>query len=94
MLYTYPQSTTAQIRVTWIQDPSELSIAADEPLVPARFHDLIIDGAVIKAYKDDDEFDVVAKLRAEYDRSVLMMVNSLMYRHFDNSDRIVVRGGE
>ncbi len=48
----FPVSTTDEIAVRYFKVPEELSGAA-EPLLPKRFHSLIVDGAVAYTYFDN-----------------------------------------
>lgn len=50
----YPVSGT--ITVYYLKFPTDLSANGDTPVVPTRFHDLIVDGAVKRAYEDSDNF--------------------------------------
>lgn len=45
----------------------------DTPVFDEEYHDLIVDRAVIKAYKDSDNFEAAAALRVEYDDGVRAM---------------------
>lgn len=73
-LYTYPTDTAASLIVRYVRVPTELSGAADEPLVPQRYRNLIVDAAYYLALKDNDEFDSAAALKALYDAEVLKMI--------------------
>lgn len=90
-LKTYPVSTST-LTIRYISVPTELSSSSDSPVVPARFQDLIVDGAVIKAYKDNDDAQAAAALRQEYDRSLQVMINSLLNRDHGTGDFIQLRG--
>lgn len=50
----YPQSGT--ITIYYLNVPTDLSGSTDTPVIPTRFHDLIVDGAVKRAYEDSDNF--------------------------------------
>src|SRR5205823_1084911 len=73
---TYP--VVGSIVVYYLKVPADLSGGTDVPIIPARFHNLIVDGAVIRAYEDQDNFQAVQALRQEWTgrlenmRSVLM----------------------
>lgn len=88
-LAVYPASTTDTIQVRYLKVPAELSVAADEPVVPARFQDLIVDGAVIRGYKDSDNFESAALLTGLYELALEAMVLSLLVRTLDRPDAIV-----
>lgn len=50
----------------------------DEPVFDEEYHDLIIDRAMIKAYKDSDNFEAAAALRQEYEAGVASMTEDYM----------------
>lgn len=87
---TYPEST-ATIGVQYWEVPPELT-GTDTPLVPDRFHDLIVDLAVIRAYRDSDNHAAAEALQAHVDRRVLQMVNSLFAQQLQGPDFQQVRG--
>lgn len=70
-VYTYPV-TTLQVTVRYIKRVSPLS-GTDTPLFDEQYHDLIVDRAMMKAYKDSDNFEARAALKEEYDAGVLSM---------------------
>jgi hypothetical protein len=81
-------SVTLQVR--YLRVPSELSQATDTPVLPQRWHDLIVDLAVMKAMKDSDNYEAASFLRSEVDRGVATMVQSLLTRRYDAPERIVL----
>lgn len=81
------------LTVLYWKVPAELEDDDDEPAIPARFQDLIVDGAVIRAYKDSDNFDFVQNLRAEWERGVETMRQALLDQQDDSSSLIQVRAG-
>lgn len=56
-LKVYPTTTTAQVTVRYVKVSVDLSAGSDTPLIPARYHGVWIDYAVVEAYKDDDRFN-------------------------------------
>lgn len=56
-------AVTLEARVT-VESP-ELVAPTDSPLIPARYHPLWIDYAVVAAYKDSDNFSAASQLRAD-----------------------------
>lgn len=50
----YPTNTMDTLRVRYFKIPTELSADGDTPLLPARWHSLIVDAAVVRAYWDTD----------------------------------------
>jgi hypothetical protein len=79
-LKLWPPSTTVSLTVYYFKVPAELSASGDTPVVPARFHDLIVDGAVIRAYKDTHDFAGAGALQQHFDRRLQNMAQSLLVR--------------
>jgi hypothetical protein len=72
---TYPLGSS--IYVAYIQRVAPLS-GADEPIFDEEYHDVIVDLAMIKAYKDSDNFEAAAALRQEVDSQLAAMVEDYM----------------
>jgi hypothetical protein len=89
-LTVHPPDTSVSLSVRYARVPSELSDDDDEPVVPSRFQYLIVDGAVIKAYKDSDNFLAASALRAEYERGIQAMETAMFHRNFSGPEFIVV----
>lgn len=89
----YPTNTSNTLSVRYLKTPVELSANGDEPVIPARFQDLIVDLAVLKGMKDSDNYEAVGILRAEVDRGVQVMANNLLERMLDAPDFIVQSEG-
>lgn len=87
---TYPVST-ATIGVQYWEVPAELT-GTDTPVVPARFHDVIVDLAVCRAYRDNDNHAGAEALQAHVDRRVLQMVNQQFAQQVQGPDFQQVRG--
>ncbi len=85
----YPANTTDTISVHYLKVPPTLS-GSDAHLIPEEFEDLIIDGAAIKAYKDDDEFDSAASLGSFYNEGLREMMDALLSRNHD-SPRFIIQ---
>lgn len=84
----FPVDSTTSFTVYYLEVPDELSGDSDEPVVPDRFQDLIIDRAAIKAYKDSDNFDTAAALRAEYQQDLEQMASHYFARNLQNPEVI------
>lgn len=69
---TYPESTET-IGVQYFEIPAELT-GTDTPVVPARYHDIVVDLAVCMAYRDSDNHGAAEALQAHVDRRVGQMV--------------------
>jgi hypothetical protein len=70
------------ISVAYIKRVSPMS-GTDTPLFDAQYHDLIIDRAMVKAYKDSDNFEAAAALMEEFNRGVSSMAEDYMMESRD-----------
>jgi molybdopterin-guanine dinucleotide biosynthesis protein len=55
----------ASLTVFYTADSPALAAPTDTPLIPARYHPLWIDYAVVEAYKDSDNFAAAQALRSD-----------------------------
>lgn len=92
-LRVYPVSTEP-LSVRYLMVPPDLVDDTDEPVVPGRFADVIVDGAVIRALKDTDNWEVLPTARREYDIGIARMENSLLDRDYGPEFIEVVSGGD
>lgn len=89
-LKTYPVGTNS-VTVRYLKVPAELVADGDTPVVPNRFSDLIVDGAVIRGLRDSDNFTDVTALQTTYAQDLGAMAASLMVRNASNPDTIASR---
>jgi hypothetical protein len=75
VITAYPLGGT--IRVDYIMRAPSLSGTAT-PIFDEAYHDLIIDRAMVKAYKDSDNFDAAAALAQEYAAGLQSMSEDYM----------------
>lgn len=73
---TFPTGGTLSVR--YIKTPTDLSAGADTPVVPTRFHTLIVDGAVRRGYVDMSQFAEAEAVEAERQRGLMVMRATLM----------------
>lgn len=64
IVHTWPVNTDP-IEVFYIRESPELVNVIDEPLIPARYHPVWLDLAVVQAYKDSDNFAAAGQLSAD-----------------------------
>jgi hypothetical protein len=79
-LDVFPANTTDTIQVRYYKVPTELSADGDTPLVPTRWHGLIVDFAAIRAYIDSDNFEAAQWLEARANRRLDKMRAAQMVR--------------
>lgn len=82
-LTVYPASTTNTISVRYLKVPTDLSADSDTPLIPSRFHYILVEGALVKAYKDDDETASAQDAATEFEAGIMKMTNELLVPNFD-----------
>lgn len=80
---------TDKIAVRYWKVPEELTGSA-EPLVPTRYHPLIVDGAVARAYEDSDDFELAQAASTRFEARLEKMRESLGMLQHDSSDDYVV----
>lgn len=91
VLRTYPVGGTLAVR--YIKVPADLT-GTDTPLVPARFHYVIVDIAARRAYVDADAFDKAQGVQAEVDRMVGIMRDSLLQTQTQDDLFVAGYGGD
>lgn len=76
----YPANTSNTIAVRYYKVPTELSADADTPLIPSRWHGLVVDAAAVRAYVDRDNFEAAAFVEQRFLRRLERMRESEMVR--------------
>lgn len=76
----YPVGGT--IRVHYIKRAPALT-GSEEPLFSEEYHDLIVDRAMIKVYKDSDNFEAAIALRGELDLGLASMAEDYLLNSRD-----------
>lgn len=84
----YPVATN-EIQVRYWKVAPELSGEA-EPLLPKRWHSLIIDGAVARAYEQSDDWELAEAAKNRFDMRLQSMRESLLNLQHDQPDDYVV----
>lgn len=91
VLHVYPVNTDLKIKVRYLTEPADLKEDGDEPVMPAAWHQLLVDGAVVRAYKTTDNYEAAGFMRQEYDRVLRDMVKTL--RKSYDGNKVVQRTG-
>lgn len=84
----YPTSASASLSVRYVKVPTDLSSGSDTPVLPTRYHPLIVDAAVLEAAKDADDLNTLQVLQADYDRRIQEMKRTLLNRNHQGPDYI------
>lgn len=88
----WPKNTTDTIRVRFKVIPPRLVKDEDTPYVPLDYSDLIVDGAVVHAYRNRDSFAAAQELKNEWQLRVNAMIHALLTVNFDDDKTIERRG--
>jgi len=85
----YPTNGTDQISVHYAKVPDDLSDSTDVPIIPSRFHMLIVDQAVVYAYEDSDNLEAASATQVVVDRRMEEMRQALTNPNLDTPDFIL-----
>lgn len=88
VIKVYPANTTDTLSVHYVKVPATLT-GTDAHLIPEEFEDLIVDGAVIRAYKDQGQLDAAATTAQFYNEGLREMMDALLSRSHDNPEYII-----
>lgn len=91
-LKVYPANTSATFLTRYVKAVADLSATSDEPIVPANYQELIIEAAVVRAYKNRDNADAAKFIREEWKAGIERMTRNLIKRNYD-SERSLMRTG-
>lgn len=72
---TWPSGGTVVVR--YVKRVAPMTGTAD-PVFDEEYHDLIVDGAMLRAYKDSDNFEAYAALRQVYDGALAQMAEDYL----------------
>lgn len=82
-----PASSSATFKVHYRKTPPALA-DGDTPIIPAAYHDLIVDAVRVQVYKRTDNFAAAAEMLKDYERRLGMMVHALLHLNYDGERRI------
>lgn len=68
-VYPIPTVNTS-LTVEYLKQAGDLSADADLPVIPEAYHDLLVAGAVMMAYKDDGNLQMAAAYAKEYEDGI------------------------
>lgn len=90
-LNVWPVSTSVQLSVRYVRESVELSAVSDTPLIPARYHPLWVDLAVVQAYHDSDNFAGAQQLQGYVDSRMAKLVERYEQRNLQNGSYQTIR---
>jgi hypothetical protein len=88
----YPTDVSSVLRVRYVRQPAALVADGDESMIPVAYQDLIIDGTVVRLYKNRDNFEAAQFVRQEWERGIEGMKHALLKPNYDR-ERSIVRTG-
>ena len=84
VIRTYPVGGTLSVR--YVKTPAELDDDADEPVFPEQYHEIVVLGALRRAYQDSDNFEAAEAIRQEWAFQLEIMRGSLLDTSGDGVD--------
>lgn len=91
-LKVYPANTDATFKAHYRKTPAALA-DNESPIIPADYHDVIVDGVRIKVYKATDNFEAAAEILKDYERRLEAMAHALLHTNYDQARRLSRTGG-
>lgn len=88
-VYVWPGSSTDTVTVRYVKTPVLLT-AADTPIIPTRWHYLLVEWAVYKAKLDNDTDDSAQVARATWNQDMDLMVQAHMDRNLAGGTSMIV----
>lgn len=86
-----PNGTVVNLTVAYTVQSPELTADNDVPRIPARYHGLWIDHAVVHAYKDSDNFPAAQALRQDIETRLRTLVERYEVRNRQHSTFMAIR---
>jgi hypothetical protein len=86
----YPTNTTNTLSVRYWRVPDELTADASTPVLPARFHQVLVDGACGLAYLDTDNLEAADAMTARVEDAKTRMRESLLVQQWDRPDDFII----
>lgn len=87
---TFPTNPSVTIQVRYTKAATELTQEEDEPVFPDRFHYLVVEGAIRRAYEDDDEWQAAATTEQIFKTRLQAMKDSYATQQRDRPAEFIV----
>lgn len=95
-MYIWPIPSSANLQVNYVKTPTtvdDTTVEADID-IPARYHELIVVGALFRLYLMEDDAELAAGFKAQFDEKLLLMRQDAFKKQYDRPDRIFVMEDE
>jgi hypothetical protein len=87
----FPVSTADTMQVAYWKTASRLTSGTETPIFPERFHSVIVDGAVSRAYEDSDDYELANASKERFNARLQAMQDALTsLQHDDADDHVVI----
>lgn len=83
----FPTSTNSLL-VRYYKTPAKLT-SSTSPLLPERFHSLIVDGAVARAYENSDDYELAQSKEAKFQTRLGRMREALLGPYLDGPTEFI-----
>lgn len=95
-LYLWPIPDSGNYRITYlqVQEDVDASSTADDILLPARHHRVILLGAAYKLHSQEDDPENATMFKSQYDERIIMMRQDLFTQQWDKPDSILMTDDE
>lgn len=87
-LNVYPLNTTDNLLARFRETPPKLTGSA-VPVIPERFHSLIVDGAVSRAYEGSDDYELAQNAATVFMSRLMKMKEALLEPYRDGPDQFI-----
>lgn len=85
----YPEpSGTPSYNLYYLSDPAALSAGSDVPLIPERYHHLIVTGALMNGYRQFDDTENVGITTSEFGSGLQQMIEDVMQKDLDKTEHM------
>lgn len=88
VLNVYPVNTTDNLLIRYRAVPSKLTGSA-VPILPERFHSLIVDGAVSRAYEGSDDYELAQSSATVFQSRLQRMREVLLEQYRDGPSQFI-----
>ncbi len=80
MLLSRPTDITYELTVFYTKKPEKLELPTDVPEIPEEFGELLVLGAYVRCLERNEDFDLAAYVKTEYNNMLDMLVSKYGYR--------------
>lgn len=91
ILKVAPIDSSSTFKVLYRKVPGALT-DVDVPIIPADYHDLIVDRVRVKVYKATDNYEAAREVLKEYERGLGEMEHALLHSNYDKERRLTRSG--